>query len=237
MIEFILEILTYSAFDNNDVHLAIAPAAFLIPGALQALGGLMGGKARRAEAKRAKAEYESSKQNYMAMDTSNPYENMVNPYANLEVNTQEAEFMGQQQNQQQANILANLKGAAGSSGVAGLAQVIANQAAKGNQKIAATIGKQEAMNQRLAAKGQMQTDQLIGKGEMFSMNLEKDRTETLLGMSQSRVTASNRAIQAAKNQVMGGIGSMGSAMVGLAGTDYFNEAMGEDGKGFFGLRD
>ncbi len=234
MIEFILEILTYQA---EGVNQAIAPAAFLIPGALQALGGLMGGKARRAEAKRAKAEYNDAKADYLAMETNNPYENMVNPYANLEVNTQEAEFMGQQQNQQQANILANLKGAAGSSGVAGLAQVIANQAAKGNQKIAATIGKQEAMNQRLMAKGQMQVDQLKGQGDMFVQKAQKDKTETLLGMSQSRVTASNRAIQAAKDQVMGGIGSMGSAMVGLAGTNYFETAMGSGGGGFFGLRD
>ena len=197
----------------------------------------MGGKARRAEAKRAKAEYESSKQDYMNMDTSNPYENLENPYEDLQVNLKEAEFVAQQQNQQQANMLNTLRGAAGGSGVAGLAQVMANQGNKNLQKASASIGKQEAMNQRLAAKGQSQVNQLVGKGEMYSMNLEKDRTETLLGMAQSRVTASNRSIQAAKNQVMGGIGSMGSAMVGLAGTDYFKEAMGEDGKGFLGLRD
>ena len=216
MIEFILEILTYQA---EGVNQAIAPAAFLIPGALQALGGLIGGKARRAEAKKAKAEYDSARQDYLNMETTNPYENMVNPYANMEVNTKEAEFMAQQLNQQQANMLANLRGAAGGSGVAGLAQAIANQATKGNQKISASIGKQEAMNQRLMAKGQMQVNQLQGQGDMFVQKAEKDKTETLLGMSQSRVTASNAARQAARDQIMGGIGSMGSAMVGLASTD------------------
>ena len=216
MIEFIIEILTYQA---EGVNQAIAPAAFLIPGAIQALGGLIGGKARRAEAKKARAEYESARADYLAMNTTNPYENMVNPYQNLEVNTQEAEFMAQQQNQQQANMLANLRAAAGGSGVAGLAQVISNQGAKTRQQIAASIGKQEAMNQRMIAKGQMQVDQLKGQGDMFVQKMEKDKTETLLGMAQSRVTASNAARQAARDQIMGGIGSMGSAMVGLASTD------------------
>ena len=230
MIEFILEILTYQA---EGVNYAIVPAAFMIPGALQALGGLIGGKARRAEAKRAKAEYETARSNYLAMESTNPYENMVNPYEDIEVNTKEAEFLAQQQNQQQANMLASLRGAAGSSGVAGLAQVIANQATKGRQKIAASIGKQEAMNQRLIAKGQMQTDQLKGQGDIFVQKMEKDKTETLLGMAQSRVTASNAARQAARDQIMGGIGSMGSAMVSVAGTDYFTGHMSKKGATWF----
>ncbi len=216
MIEFIFEILTYQA---EGVNQAIAPAAVLIPGAIQALGGLIGGKARRAEAKRARAEYESARADYLAMNTTNPYENMVNPYEDLEVNTKEAEFLAQQQNQQQANMLANLRAAAGGSGVAGLAQVIANQGAKGRQKIAASIGKQEAINERLAAKGQLQVEQLRGQGDIFVQKMEKDKTETLLGMAQSRVTASNAARQAARDQIMGGIGSMGSAMIGLASTE------------------
>lgn len=229
MIEFILEILTYQA---EGVNQALAPAAFLIPGALQALGGLIGGKARRAEAKRARAEYESAKADYLAMESTNPYENLVNPYEDLEVNTKEAEFLAQQQNQQQANMLANLRGAAGSSGVAGLAQAIANQAAKGRQKIAASIGKQEMLNERLAAKGQLQVEQLKGQGDLFVQKMEKDKTETLLGMAQSRVTASNAARQAARDQIMGGIGSMGSAMVGIAGTDYFRDHMAAGGTFF-----
>ena len=65
----------------------------------------------------------------------------------------------------------------------------------------------------------MQTDQLKGQGDIFVQKMEKDKTETLLGMAQSRVTASNAARQAARDQIMGGIGSMGSSMIGLASTD------------------
>jgi len=65
-----------------------------------------------------------------------------------------------------------------------------------------------------------------------TLKMEKDKTETLLGMAQSRVTASNAARQAARDQIMGGIGSMGSAMVGIAGTDYFKDHMAAGGTFF-----
>ena len=216
MIEFIISIFTYQA---EGVSQAIGPAAFLIPGALQAIGGLVGGKARRAEEQKARAEYAESKQNYMNLDTSNPYENVVNPYEDLEVNTQQADFLAQQQNQQQANMLASLRGAAGGSGVAGLAQVMANQGTKNLQKASASIGAQEAKNQQLSAKGAAAQQSMKLKGEVYSRGLVKDRSETLLGMSQTRLREAKAARQAARNQVMAGIGSMGSSMIGLASTE------------------
>ena len=216
MIDFIIQILTYQA---EGVNYAIGPAAFLIPGALQALGGLMGGKARRAEAKRAKAEYENARQDYLALDTSNPYENVENTYEDLEVNTQQAEFLAQQQNQQQANMLASLKGAAGGSGVAGLAQVMANQGTKNLQQASASIGQQEAANEKLAAQGAAAQQSMRLKGEVYSRGLVQDKTETLLGMSQTRLREAKAARQRARDQVMAGVGSMGSSMMGLASTE------------------
>ena len=193
----------------------------------------MGGKARRKEAAAAKAEYKAARQDYLDLNMTNPYENMTNAYENLEVNTQEADYMQQQQMQGSANIMDALSGAAGSSGIASLAQTLANQNTMAAQQSAASIGKQEAMNQKMKAQGQMQVDQLQAQGDQFVQQHQKDKTETLLGMSQSRVTASNAARQAARDQIMGGIGSMGSAMVSIAGTDYFTEHMSKKGATWF----
>ena len=97
-------------------------------------------------------------------DYANQFENITNPYANIEldtqnvfedltVNRQAAEFAKQQSLQSQANIMQNLQGAAGGSGIAGLAQAMANQGALQAQQASASIGQQEAANQRLAAQG------------------------------------------------------------------------------------
>ena len=64
---------------------------------------------------------------FRSLDTSNPYADLENAYEDLTVNTQEAEFERDQAQQSQANILASLRGAAGSSGIGSLAQTLANK--------------------------------------------------------------------------------------------------------------
>ena len=61
----------------------------------------------------------------------------------LTINQQQAQFEAQQGAQQRANIMQGLKGAAGGSGVAGLAQAMAGQGQLQTQQIAAGIGQQE----------------------------------------------------------------------------------------------
>ena len=108
---------------------------------------------------------EAQKQQYKNQQFTNPFANMQNVYEDLTVNQQQAQFQAQQGAQQRANIMQGLRGAAGSSGIAGLAQVLANQGQLQTQRISASIGQQEAMNQRLAAKGAMavQTAERQGK--------------------------------------------------------------------------
>ena len=154
-----------------------------------AIGGVVGGifkgaKANKAakkadkEAKAAKAEMNRMKEIYSNVDTSNPFEGMQNqfaglqnPYSGLEntmedltVNQQEANFQAQQFAQSQANIMSGLKGAAGGSGIAALAQSLANQGQVASQKSSASIGKQEATNQMNAAKeaGRLQSQEARG---------------------------------------------------------------------------
>ena len=73
----------------------------------------------------------------------NLYEGMENPYEDLTVNMRAAEFQAEQGAQQRANILSALRGAAGGSGIAGLAQSLANQGAVQAQQISANIGQHD----------------------------------------------------------------------------------------------
>ena len=79
-----------------------------------------------------------------------------NVYEDLTVNQQQAQFETQQGQQQRANIMQQMGGAAGGSGIASLAQMMANQGQQSTQRIAAGIGQQEAANQRLRGQGALQ---------------------------------------------------------------------------------
>ena len=173
------------------------------------------------QAKKAKEELDKQMQAYKNLDTSNPYLNMENVMEDLTINQKQADFEAQQFAQSQSNILEGLRGAAGSSGIAGLAQALAQQGQLASQRSAASIGQQEATNQRAerAMAGQIQS--MERKGDLISRGLEKERTETLLGMAQQRRAAAlNRqaAARAAKTQaIAGAVEGLGS--VALAGLD------------------
>ena len=182
------------------------------------LGGLIGGKRRRREQREARGAMEASRQAYMQQEYTNPYANLENPYEDLTVNQQQAQFQSQQQAQSRADILEGLRGTAGGAGVAGLAQAMAGQAALGTQRISASIGQQEAMNQRLRAQGAMQVQRMEAVGEESVSRREQQRLETLYGMDMSRLTAANRARQQSRQQMMSGIGrGLGTIAGGMAG--------------------
>lgn len=192
-------------------------AAMLIPGALTAIGGLMGGKARRAEQRRARNEYNARKTDYKNMSFSNPYAKMDNVYENLQVNTKQADFMQQQQMQGSANVMDALSGAAGSSGIAGLAQSVLNANTQAAQQSSISIGQQEQANQQAMLGERSRLQGLDRQGQQYVEEQENTRTQTLLGMSQTRYREANAARQAARDQIMSGIGQMGSGL--MAGVD------------------
>ena len=86
----------------------------------------------------ARIEMERHKKAFEALDTSNPYLNMENTMEDLTVNQQQAEFEKQQAMQSQANIMGQMRGAAGSSGIAALAQSLANEGSLQAQKASAS---------------------------------------------------------------------------------------------------
>ena len=213
------------------------------------------GNKRLKEAKKkeqdAKEELDKQKAVYQNIDTSNPFEGMVNQFAGLQnqyaglentmedltVNKQQAEFEAQQFAQSQSNILSGLKEASGGSGIAALAQSLAQQGQIAAQKSAASIGMQESANQRAAAaeagrlqtqeakggsdialqkaQGQADVDSKIASGAQVSQQLEMKKQGALLEMEMSefdKAQAATAGAQAQKDQgvddIISGVGDL-----------------------------
>ena len=180
-------------------------------------GGIIGGGKRRREQKAAQTEFDTNKARMEGADTSNLAVNQENTMEDLTVNTQQADFIAQQQSQGMANTMDSLQGAAGGSGIAALAQSLGNQQTANAQAASASIGQQEAGNQMAERRmaGQLQQQEL--QGEYASRDAEKSKTDTMLGMSQNRLGAANKARDAATSSIIGGVGGlMGSGLDFLA---------------------
>jgi hypothetical protein len=188
-----------------------------IGGVTQIAGGLIGAGKRKREARAAAQEMERRKATYEGADTSNVYRNMENTMEDLTVNTQAAEFQAQQQQAGLSNIMDNMSGAAGGSGIASLAQSMANQQNQNLQIASADIGRQEQANQMAERQQAGRLQMYEAKGELISRDAESEKNETLLGMAQQRSAAANEAVQAGKNSVMSGIGSIAGVAAGGIG--------------------
>ena len=180
---------------------------------------IMGGKEKREAAARKEQEQkqlEMKKQEYAALDTSNPFANMENVMDDLTVNQQQAEFEQQMAQQNQANILQGMRGAAGGSGIAALAQTMASQGALQAQKASASIGQQEQAIQQQQATEASKIQGMEREGEVISRQAEKEKVATLMGMEAADVEAEAAAEQAANEQMWSGISGIGSSLAGAA---------------------
>jgi len=214
---------------------AVVGASVAAVGGLAKLGmSLAGRKERIAEQKKAKeamakrmGEYENLDTSNLNANVENKFQNQQNAYEDLTVNTQQAEFEGQQMQQSQANIMSSLSGAAGGSGIAALAQAMSNQGQLQRQQASASIGMQEQANQKLKASeasklqynenlGEERAEGLRLQGAETARGLEYSKTGTLLGMSQQRVGAANQARAQAKAQQMGAVGDIANAGLSVA---------------------
>lgn len=181
------------------------------------IGSLIGrGRARRKERAAAKLEAQRRKEMerlktaYSQISTVNPFLNMTNQFRNAEnvfedltINQKQARFESQQFDQSQANILSNMRAAAGGSGIASLAQALAQQGQLRAQQASASIGTQEVANKRLMAqeaarlqsrelKESSRLEQLERRGELMSREQQRDQTGTLLGMAQGETAAARQ---------------------------------------------
>ena len=193
--------------------------------------GLVGRPGRRNAQINAQEEYDKMRQQYLDLDTSNlyagvtnKYRDMENAYEDLTVNQQQAQFERQMFEQQQANIMQDLAGSAGSSGIAGLAQALSNQAMVQSQKAAGSIGLQESRNQIFKAReaskiqfaergGEAQAEAMRLAGAETARGLEYQKTGTLFGMAQQDLAGANAAVAAGDAALYGGIGQIAGTVL------------------------
>jgi len=235
---------------NSPMKIAMTPATAQIamaaaPGIIGAIGSLFGSGRRRREQRAANAEMRKRREAFENIQYVNPYENITNQFAGLQnpyaenlyedlgVNTQAADFLREQQQQSQANLIQQYRGVAGGSGVAGLAQAMSNISSKQARQASLDIGKQERANELARIKGEQQRrtgqfgidkmqagergriDMLKAQGEDYVRRQENRRTENLFGLSIDRKMAADKARQTARAQFYGGLGSAAAGVAGL----------------------
>jgi len=243
----------------NDPNVNQAAGALIVAGAAAVIGAgvsmYQGAQNRKAAAAAAeKAAKEKAKQmkalnkekdKYEKFEFTNPYENIQTEYENvyedLTVNQQQAEFQAQQGAQQRSNIMESMRGAAGGSGIAALAQTMANQGQLATQQQSASIGQQEAANQKLQAQGagmvqqqEAAAEKQIAAGNELVARQEADRRATLLGIqAQMAGGAAQAATSADQMQVQVGAESgaatakaVSSGVQGIASTASSQQAAG-----------
>ena len=196
------------------------------PGIIGAVGSLFGRKKRKAEQRASRERLEQAKEKFESIEYKNQYADLTNPYAenvyeDMTVDTQAADYLKEQQQQSQANIMQGLKGVAGSSGVAGLAQSMSNVAAGQARQASAGIAQQERANQQarlkgeqLKQKGQFGVDKMQAQGELYKRQQENARTGSMYGLGIERANAADTARSTARSA---GIAGLGQAAAGVAG--------------------
>ena len=180
---------------------------------------LFGGAALRREQAAAQEDFGNQMDAWEDTKMKNPYAGVKNPYESLEnvyedqtVNLKQAEFEKEQSQQSMANIMTSMQGAAGGSGVAGLAQVLANQGVKQAQQSSLSIGAQEQANQQrtvaesgrlqeLKVKGEQKRDMLEREGDRMVEQYDMDKQTKMLEIAGQRQAAANQSIDAMNNQI------------------------------------
>ncbi len=237
--------------------LAVAAGASLLSGIGSAISAGKQKRAAERKAKKAARETRRLRRMYSNLDTSNPFADIQNQFSGLQnqfsgmENTMEdltvgqkaAQFQREQFQQTQANILGGLRESAGGSGIAALAQSLAQQGQIAAQRSSAGIERQELANQRAAAatagrlqemeagaeerlraqqaQAQQQIDYQAAVGERQTQEMNINKTATLLSMSQAEKAAhtqqAQQAQQAKWGAITGAIGSAGQMISGLGG--------------------
>ena len=206
--------------------------SFIIAGVAAASGltkigmAIAGRKKRIQEQKAANRELQQRRDAYESLDTSNPYLNMENTMEDLTVNQQQAQFEKDMAQQQQANMLGSIQQSGGFT--AGNIQAMVNAGSQQARRASASIGQQEAANQRAerSMAGRIQATER--EGEVYSRGLKKDKTETLFGMSMQRSKEADEARQRASDMIASGVGDIAGAVGG------YGQANLDAGKNFFG---
>ena len=206
---------------NVDTSLMTQGATGLVGGIGGIIGGLSGmGKAKR-QRRKASQDFQRELSGLRGVDVSNPFARMRNPYTNLTVNKQQAEFQAQQGQQALTDILSQSRVAAGGSGVAALAQAMANQSTQMMQQASASIGEQESRNIFATAEGEMSRQMAIGQGEQAAQQLRAEKASVLTGYAADRLESANEVLEAKRKAVGTGIGNIIGGVANLSAAGLF----------------
>ena len=116
-----------------------------------------------------------------------------------------------------------MQGSAGGSGVAGLAQVLANQGVRQAQQASLSIGAQEQANQQkavaesgrlqqLKVEGEQKRDLLEREGAKMVETFDLDKQDKMLDLAMQRSNAANESVDAqnaAIDKFVGGVAQVG----------------------------
>ena len=219
--------------------------AMLASGITSVVGGFIGaGSARRAQ-RRAKKQllreeraFNSLKRqrqnlNDLGMMAKDRSGNITNPFANIGVATQAAEFQAEEADVALANTLDTLRATgAGAGGATALAQA----ALKSKRDIGASIEKQEIQAQQLRAQGQQkaevaraqigaQADALKIRGTSFTQQMrearqfrDEDRQAALLDQARAQFMQARQQKEQALGSAIGGLaGLVGGGLMASSG--------------------
>ena len=243
--------------DDSPFNFAAAP---LIGAGLNFLASQSARRDARRRDREARRRLAEAREAYNKIEFTNPYEGITNPYADVQsqftgmeniyeeaqVDTRAADYMREQSQQQQANLLNQLRGTAGGSGVAGLAQQLSNigtqQARQASLNIAAQERASEEQRRREASRidmlqrgdaqridmlrrqGDYDADMLQRKGDLYVQQQEQRRIESLYGLAADRQTATSQALASAGQSQSAALGNLVTA-----GLNYFGGVGGGGG--------
>ena len=203
--------------DNKEVTQLIAKSVPAIMGFHQA-----------NKAKNAIEDYQTKLDNIekSRQQIVNPYANVTNPFANMQVATKAAEMQAEQADISLANTLDNLR-QTGAGGATALAQA----ALRSKQGITANIQQQEAQNQRLYAQGQQQMEIAKAQGEQARFNMQENRDVRDINRLQMQMDM-------AQQQRAAGLATGAAALAsGIGGLSTFIKPEAKDTEDAFSMQD
>ena len=206
----------------------IAPIIPIAIGLAQLGGALV--KGGRARAAAIDAEGERDRLESLAEDQLQSYKDfdfrVENPYEDLTVNLQEAEFIRDQQAQQAANTLANLRQTSTGAGAAALATAMSRQGVANARRAAASIAAQERANQLRAASFQASEDRRVSALELQRIQNIGSLYYGQAGAQQALLTAAEQTRDEATGEAIGaGVDALSIFAGGVGGSGVENKQL------------
>ena len=157
---------------------------------------------QRALREEAEAATKAAKEEYREFEFENPFEDLT-------VDTTTFDLQREMGDQARANILSQFRGVAGGSGIASLAQSLANQGTLQARQITADIARQERQN-----------EMMYRQGEQMVSSAEAGRVSTFYGAELGSLAGARAGFAQAQANEMAGLGAisqMTSARMGMYG--------------------